>query len=145
MKRVLVLNGPNLDLLGEREPEIYGRATLKDLLRLLEQEAAGLGLALDHVQTNHEGGLIDALRDARGSADGVILNPGGLTHTSVSLRDAVAAFPGPVIEVHLSNIQAREGFRRRDLIAPVCAGVIMGLGPLSYRAALWSMPALLKA
>src|SRR5512143_3285423 len=117
MKRVLILNGPNLDLLGQREPEIYGLETLADLLRKLEEDAAGLGLVLEHEQSNHEGALIDALRRARGKVDGVILNPGGLTHSSVSLRDAVAAFPGPVIEVHLSNLFARETFRRRDLIA----------------------------
>jgi 3-dehydroquinate dehydratase II len=144
MKRVLVLNGPNLNLLGEREPEIYGFQTLAELEAELERDAASLGLQLDRAQSNHEGELIDRLQQARGRVDGVVLNPGGLSHTSVCLRDAVSLMPVPVILVHLSNLHAREPFRRRDLIAPCCAGVIQGLGGLGYRAALWALQAMLN-
>ena len=143
MKQILILHGPNLNLLGEREPEIYGGRSLRQIEAELESDARGLDLEVRCVQSNHEGVLIDALQEARGRIDGAILNPGGLTHTSVSLRDAVAASPFPVIEVHLSNLFSREAFRRNDLIAPVCAGTIMGLGALSYRAALWALHALL--
>lgn len=143
MKRILVVHGPNLDLLGEREPAVYGRETLPELEARLAGEAGRLGVALDTFQSNHEGAIIDRLHGARDGADGVILNPGGLTHTSVSLRDAVAALSLPVIEVHLSNIFAREPFRQVDLVAPVCRGVIIGLGPLGYVAALHTMAALL--
>jgi 3-dehydroquinate dehydratase II len=143
MKRILVVNGPNLDLLGEREPEIYGRETLAELEGRLVGEAGLLGLALDTFQSNHEGAILDRLHRARSEVDGVILNPGGLTHTSVSLRDAVAALSMPVIEVHLSNTFAREPFRRVDLVAPVCRGVILGFGPLGYLAALRTMATLL--
>ena len=145
MKRILVLHGPNLDLLGEREPEIYGRETLAELEARLAGEAGSLGLAISCFQSNHEGALVDRLHRARDEADGVILNPGGLSHTSVSLRDAVAALSLPVIEVHLSNTFAREPFRQVDLVAPVCRGVIIGLGPLGYLAALRTLAIILSA
>lgn len=134
---VFVLNGPNLNLLGTREPEVYGSATLDDLAGELEERARELGLDLDIRQSNHEGHLIDWLHEARESgAKAVILNAGGYTHTSVALRDAVAAIETPVIEVHLSNPLAREGFRHRSLIAPVAKGSISGLGAHGYILAL---------
>lgn len=137
MQTVFVLNGPNLNLLGTREPDIYGAASLDDIARQLGERAAELGIALDIRQSNHEGHLVDWLHEAQASgARAVILNAGGYTHTSVALRDAVAAIATPVIEVHLSNPQARESFRRRSLIAPVATGSISGLGPLGYILAL---------
>jgi 3-dehydroquinate dehydratase-2 len=143
MKRILVIHGPNLDLLGEREPHIYGSQTLEALNVALRDEARVLGVGLEAFQSNHEGEILDRLRQARQDADGVILNPAGLSHTSVCLRDAVAAAPFPVVEVHLSNPSAREEFRRIDLIAPVCRGIVAGLGLQSYLAALRALAALL--
>ncbi len=136
MKPVLVLNGPNLNLLGLREPQVYGTQTLAEIERDLRAEGAALGVELVFFQSNHEGALIDRLHEARGKTRGALLNPGGLSHTSVSLRDAVAAMDFPTIEVHISNTFAREGFRRLDRIAPVCHGVIAGLGAFGYRAGL---------
>lgn len=136
MKAYLVLHGPNLNLLGVREPGIYGALTLEEINRRLEQLAVELGVNLRCLQSNHEGALIDALHEARGWAAGAVFNPGGYTHTSVALRDAVSAVGYPVVEVHLSNVQAREAFRRESLIAPVCAGTIAGLGWRSYALAL---------
>jgi len=141
---VLVLHGPNLNLLGGREPEVYGRTTLGEIDRGLMRLAEELGLAIRCRQSNHEGELIDALHDARNWSAGVVFNPGGYTHTSVALRDAVSAIQIPVVEVHLSNIHAREPFRQQSLIAPACRGVIAGFGPLSYELglrALLAMPA----
>ena len=134
---IFVLNGPNLNLLGTREPEIYGRETLDDIAAMLTGHAATLDVELDIRQSNHEGHLIDWLHEA--DADGakaVILNAGGFTHTSVALHDAVKAVGVPVIEVHLSNPQARESFRRRSLVAPVARGSIAGFGALGYELAL---------
>ena len=136
MKQILVLHGPNLNLLGEREPAVYGGETLAEIDARLVQEGLRLGLEVETFQSNHEGELIDRLHGARDRKDGIVLNPGGLTHTSVSLRDAVAAIEVPVIEVHLSNTHAREPFRKEDRIAPVCRGVIVGLGSLGYVLAL---------
>jgi len=136
MPRILVLHGPNLNALGTREPEIYGRITLESIDRGLRSLAAELGCEVECRQTNHEGVLIDALHDARARADGVLLNPGGLTHTSVALRDAVAAAGLPVVEVHVSNPQARESFRHASAVSGVALGVIQGFGADSYRLAL---------
>ncbi len=136
MVSVLVLHGPNLNLLGTREPEIYGHLTLEEIDRHLVDLGKELGLELRIVQSNHEGDLIDALQDARAWAQGVVFNAAGFTHTSVALRDAIVAIQIPVIEVHLSNPQAREEFRRRSLIAPVCKGSIAGFGWQSYALAL---------
>lgn len=133
---VLVVHGPNLNLLGAREPHLYGRTTLAEIDRDLRAHGAELGLAIDTCQSNHEGALIDRLQRARGVVAGLIINAGGLTHTSVSLRDAVAALAVPTVEVHLSNLYAREDFRHRSLLAPVCQGQIAGLGAIGYRLAL---------
>jgi 3-dehydroquinate dehydratase-2 len=130
--RILVLSGPNLNLLGTREPAIYGTTDLPTIEADLVTLGAELGAAVECRQTNHEGQLIDWLHAARGTFDGVVLNAGGLTHTSVSLRDAIVATELPCVEVHLSNTHAREPFRRRSLLAPVCRGVVLGFGPTSY-------------
>ena len=132
MLSVLVLNGPNLNLLGEREPEIYGAARLPDIEAALESLAQELGVTLSFKQSNCEGELIDALHEARTECRAVVFNPGAYTHYSLALRDAVSAIGIPVIEVHLSNIAAREEFRRESVIAPACAGQISGLGVSSY-------------
>jgi 3-dehydroquinate dehydratase II len=133
---VFVLNGPNLNLLGTREPRIYGTQTLADIEAMLEQRAKALKLALDVRQTNHEGVLVDWLHEALAKASAVIINAGGYAHSSVAIRDAAAALPIPVIEVHLTNIYAREGFRRQSLVGQVTRGSIVGLGPLGYVLAL---------
>ena len=134
---VYVLNGPNLNLLGVREPEIYGTDTLDDIAGALEDRGRELGLGIDLRQSNHEGHLIDWLHEAQAEgAKAVILNAGAFTHTSVALHDAVKAISVPVIEVHLSNPQARESFRRRSFVAPVARGTIAGFGALGYQLAL---------
>lgn len=136
MTSILALHGPNLNLLGRREPGIYGILGLDDINRILIELGRSLGADVRPFQSNSEGALIDALHDAQDWADGVIFNPGGYTHTSVALRDAVAAIGLPVVEVHLSNVHARESFRRESMMAPVCIGSIAGFGWRSYTLAL---------
>ncbi|HXQ37862.1 MAG TPA: type II 3-dehydroquinate dehydratase, partial [Anaerolineales bacterium] len=128
----LILHGPNLNMLGTREPEIYGSMTLENINDKLIELGRELSTEVKCLQSNHEGALIDALQDARAWANGVIFNPGGYTHTSVALRDAITAIGIPVIEVHLSNVYAREDFRHTSLISAVCKGKILGLGWRSY-------------
>ncbi|HET9905286.1 MAG TPA: type II 3-dehydroquinate dehydratase [Anaerolineales bacterium] len=130
--KVLILHGPNLNLLGTREPEVYGSMTLDDINNKLIELGNELGAEVKCSQSNHEGALIDALHDARTWANGVIFNPGGYTHTSVALRDAISAIGIPVIEVHISNVYAREEFRHTSLISAVCKGKVLGLGWRSY-------------
>jgi 3-dehydroquinate dehydratase II len=144
MKAVLVLHGPNLNLLGVREPDVYGLLTLEEIDQRLVQAGNGFGLEVSSFQCNSEGGLIDALHRAHERVHGVVFNPGGYTHTSVALRDAVAAIGIPVVEVHLSNIQAREDFRRFSLIAPVCRGSIAGFGWRSYLLGLQALAGILE-
>ena len=133
---VFVLNGPNLNMLGSREPGIYGGKTLEDIERDCRDEATELGLSVDFRQTNQEGVLVDWIQEATLSAEGIVINPGAYTHTSVALHDAIRAAGLPVIEVHLSNIFAREPFRHHSYVSPVAAGIICGLGPGGYRLAL---------
>lgn len=130
--KVLFLNGPNLNLLGTRQPEIYGRTTLADIERLVGQRAAALKVEIEFRQTNWEGQLVDWLHEAKGHFQAIVLNAAAFTHTSVALRDAISAVGLPVVEVHLSNIHAREEFRHRSLIAAVCQGQICGFGANSY-------------
>ena len=134
--RILVLNGPNLNMTGIREPDVYGSATLDEINAALNDAAASLGVSLDFVQSNHEGVLIDHLQDAPTTYDAVILNAGALTHYSYSLRDAIASIPLPVVEVHMSQVAAREEFRHTSVIGPVCLGTIAGFGSFSYHLAL---------
>lgn len=130
--KILILHGPNLNLLGTREPEVYGSMSLEDINAKMIELGEELGAEVKCLQSNHEGALIDALQDARTWASGVVFNPGGYTHTSVALRDAIAAIGIPVIEVHLSNVYAREEFRHVSMISAVCKGKISGLGWMSY-------------
>ncbi len=145
MAAVLVLHGPNLNLLGEREPDVYGSLSLVEIDQRLVQAGEKLGIEVRTLQSNHEGALIDALQEARRWAGGVIFNPGGYTHTSVALRDAISAIRLPVVEVHLSNIYAREEFRHRSLISAVCLGTIAGFGWRSYELALSALAGHLQA
>lgn len=143
MKKVLLIHGPNLDLLGKREPEIYGTLTLKKIDLNLKKLAKKSKIALTIAQSNHEGEIVDLIGDACGKFDALIINPAAYTHTSVAIRDAIAAANVATIEVHLSNIFAREEFRQHSLIAPVCVGSVSGFGADSYRLALLATEALL--
>ena len=137
--QVLVLNGPNLNMLGLREPEIYGRQTLADIEGECRERATSLGLAVDFRQSNHEGVVIDAIHEARDQAAGIIINPGALTHTSIAIHDALKAFAGPIVEVHLSNIHQRESFRHHSYVSFVAKAVIAGCGAHGYLLALDAM------
>lgn len=136
MTNILVLNGPNLNLLGTRQPEVYGSTTLAMVEQSCAEHGKKLGMTLSFLQSNHEGVLIDAIHAAKGSQDGLVLNAGAYTHTSIALMDAIASVELPLVEVHLSNIHAREEFRHRSYIAPVALGQICGFGPQSYLLAL---------
>lgn len=137
--KILVLHGPNLNLLGVREPDIYGRVGMDEIDKELAVRAKDLGVELRCLQSNHEGVLIDAIHEAMAWADGILINPGAFTHTSLALRDAIASIGIPTVEVHLSNIYAREDFRRRSVIAGVCVGQISGFGANSYYLGLAAM------
>jgi 3-dehydroquinate dehydratase II len=142
---ILILNGPNLNLLGIREPEVYGRQTLADIEEACLERAASLGLAIDFRQSNHEGQLIDWIQEARENADGIIINPGGYTHSSTALLDALRAADLPIIEVHISNIHRRESFRHRSYVSLAATGVICGLSGHGYVLALEAMARLVEA
>lgn len=137
MNKILLLNGPNLNLLGTREPQVYGATTLADVEAMAAKLAAQRGVALECLQSNHEGALIDRIHAARlDGTDYIVINPGGLTHTSVALRDALAGVAIPFIEVHVSNVHAREAFRHHSFLSPIAAGVIVGFGVAGYAMAL---------
>jgi 3-dehydroquinate dehydratase-2 len=140
---IVLLSGPNLDLLGDREPDVYGTATLDDHVAAATEVAVSAGYTLEHLQSNHEGGLVEAVHAARGRASAIIINAGALSHTSWSLHDALAAFDGVVVELHLSNPAAREPFRHTSVIAPVANGCIAGFGALGYRLAVDAVDQLL--
>jgi 3-dehydroquinate dehydratase II len=144
MMKILILHGPNLNLLGTREPEVYGSLTLDDINEKMIALGKELGTEVTCLQSNHEGALIDALHDARTWAAGVVFNPGGYTHTSVALRDAISAIQIPVIEVHLSNVYAREEFRHVSLVSAVCKGKVTGFGWRSYELGLRGLIDIMK-
>jgi 3-dehydroquinate dehydratase-2 len=131
-QRVLVIHGPNLNLLGSREPDIYGTTTLEEINGDLSSAAKEWGAEVEFFQSNYEGALVDRIQESQSWADGILINPGALTHTSVTLRDALAATELPIVEVHLSNIFAREEFRRTSFVSPIALGVISGFGPMGY-------------
>src|SRR5712675_1664109 len=130
--KILFLNGPNLNLLGQREPDVYGRTTLKDIEALVRERAAKFGAEIDFRQSNVEGELVAWIQQSKGNFDVIVLNAAAYTHTSIALRDAISAVGVPTIEIHLSNVHAREEFRHKSLIAPVCRGQIIGFGLKSY-------------
>ncbi len=137
---ILLVNGPNLNLLGEREPQIYGATALPEIERMVQEACAGYGVPVKAIQSNYEGALIDFIQEHRHEARGIIVNPGAFTHSSYALHDCLKAVSCPVVEVHLSNVHQREAWRRTDLIAPATRGQIVGLGPMGYYyAALWLM------
>ena len=141
---ILILNGPNLNLLGTRQPEVYGRTTLSDIADLCRVKAIAMGVALDFEQSNHEGKLIDLIHAARGTHQGIIINAGAYTHTSIAIMDALKSVALPVIELHLSNIHARESYRHRSYIAPVAVGQICGFGAAGYPLAMDALVGWLK-
>jgi 3-dehydroquinate dehydratase-2 len=141
MVSLLVLNGPNLNMLGKREPEVYGSETLEDVIARLQNVMTELGGRMEHVQSNHEGVLIDAIHQAKGVHHGIVINAGAFTHYSYALRDAISAVSLPVIEVHISNVHAREKFRHTSVIAPVTVGQVVGLGTDGYE---WAVRALVR-
>ena len=145
MKKILVIHGPNLDLLGKREPQIYGKVSLEKINREIKALAKKEKIALSIIQSNHEGQIVDIIGDARKKYDVLIINPAAYTHTSVAIRDAIAAAGVKTIEVHLSNIYAREEFRQTSLIAPVCVGQISGFGANSYILAFWAALSLISS
>ncbi|MEX2642801.1 MAG: type II 3-dehydroquinate dehydratase [Acetobacterales bacterium] len=142
--RILILNGPNLNMLGQRQPEVYGRDTLADIERFCAEHAAGLGIEVDFRQSNHEGELVTWIQQARNSHSGIVINPGAYSHTSVALLDALLAANLPVIEVHLSNVHRRESFRHHSYVSRAAVGVICGLGPRGYLMALDGMMPLIN-
>ena len=142
---VLLINGPNLNLLGEREPDVYGTDTLEEHVDIVRHAAAELGLEVEHVQSNHEGDIVDAIHAARGQAAAIVINPGAFTHYAWAIHDALAAFSGPIVEVHLSNPQAREAWRHVSVVSPVATGTIAGLGGLGYVLAVKAVARLLDA
>lgn len=144
-EKILVLHGPNLNLLGKREPEIYGSTTLEDINTMLKERAKGLGLELTVIQTNHEGVMIDAIQQAQGQYACIIINPAAFTHYSIGVRDALAAVSVPAIEVHLSNIYRREEFRHHSVVSPIAVGQIAGFGANSYLLALEAAAGLIGA
>ena len=131
-QRILVIHGPNLNLLGSREPDIYGNTTLEEINGDLTSAAKEWGAEVEFFQSNYEGALVDRIQESQSWADGILINPGGLTHTSVTLRDALAATGLPIVEIHLSNIFAREEFRQHSFVSPIALGVISGFGPMGY-------------
>ena len=142
MTKILVLNGPNLQLLGTRKKEVYGSVTLEEIRHNLEKTAAELGVELDFYQSNHEGDIVDRIGNAKKEkVDGIVINPAAYTHTSIAIRDAIEGVSIPAIEIHLSNIHAREEFRHKSMTAPVCIGQIAGLGPDGYE---WAFRAMVK-
>jgi 3-dehydroquinate dehydratase-2 len=143
--RISVLNGPNLNLLGQREPEVYGRTTLAEIEAMVREAARGYGVELDWFQTNHEGELVDVVQRLKGHADGALINAAALTHTSLGLRDALLAVQVPFVELHLSNIFAREPARHHSMIADLAIGLVTGFGPQSYVLALQALVGRLRA
>ena len=143
--RVLVLHGPNLNLLGSRETDVYGTATLASIVEQLEALAAELGVEIESFQSNGEGEIVSVIQRARGTHDGILINPAAYTHTSVAIRDALLAYGGPVVEVHLSNVHRREEFRHRSLMADVAVGQVLGFGPASYLLGLRALAGVLES
>jgi len=142
MKKILIVNGPNLNLLGKREPEIYGKLSLTDIENEIKKSAEKLKIEVSFFQSNHEGEIVDAIGNAKDNFNGIIINPAAYTHTSVAIRDAIAAVNLPAIEVHISNVYSREDFRQHSFIAPVCIGQIAGLGIDGYLFALKKLASL---
>ncbi|SEH61848.1 3-dehydroquinate dehydratase [Halobacillus karajensis] len=138
-KRLFLVNGPNLNMLGRREPDTYGNKSLEDVVKLVEETAGESEFEITTFQSNHEGDLVDWIQRAEEEADGIILNPAAYTHTSIALRDAISAISKPVVEIHISNVHAREAFRHTSILAPVCSGQVVGFGIDGYRLATLGM------